>query len=103
MPCTSNDAIAQCLERKTAFAIGQRSGGLSIYESHELDPKTIEDVNKLGGVWHDIPRFVDTRKADITQKFYFGLTTIRVHVTFENPNGKDVVKSLEIDHDYHGN
>ncbi len=76
---------------------------LSIYESDELDPKTIEDVNLLGKVLHDVPDFVDTRTAYSKEEFYFGLTTIRVDVTFENPNGKDVVKSLVVDHDYHGN
>ncbi len=76
---------------------------MSIYGSDELDPKTIDPDKKLGEVWHDIPDFVDTRAAYSKKEFYFGLTTIRVDVTFENPNGKDVVKRLEVVHDYHDN
>ncbi len=76
---------------------------MAIYESDGVDAKTIKDVNKLGEVWHDVPDFVDTRTAFATQNFYFGLTTIRVDTRFDNPNGKDVVKRLVVEHDYHGN
>ncbi len=76
---------------------------INIYESDDLDPKTIEDMNELGGVWHDIPDFVDTQTGFLTKRFFFGSTTIRVDVIFENPNGKDVKKTLVVDHDFRGN
>ncbi len=72
---------------------------MRLYESDELDPKTIEDVKELGGVYvsQDIPNFVDTRKARANFKFYFGLTTIRVDGIFENPNGKDMVTRMFVE------
>ncbi len=75
----------------------------NIYESDMKNPKTIDDAKLLGKIEYQIPDFVDLRKGYINEKYFFGLTTIRVELTFENPNGQDVVKILTVDHDYHGN
>ncbi len=95
----------QCVVSECTFHAEQRRLSTGIFESDELDPKTIhsQQVTKVGNVSYDVPDFVDTWTAHVIKKFYFGLTTIRVETTFENPNGKDVVKTLVIDHDYHGN
>ncbi len=73
---------------------------MRIYESDELDPQTIDDVYKLGEVSHPIPDFVDTMSTKLTKRYYFGLTTFRVEMTFVNPNGKDVVKAFVVDQLY---
>ncbi len=94
---------AQCLEHSYTFAPGMARVAIEMYETDQMDPKTVEDAKKLGAVLYDIPEFVDIKKAQVKQKYYFGLTAIRVEMVFENPNGKDVVETLVIDHDYHGN
>ncbi len=77
---------------------------MNCYESDMMDPKTTDDANELGKEVYDIPDFVDTRKnTRLYQRFYFGLTIIRVEMVFENPNGKDVNHTLVVDHKYYGN
>ncbi len=73
-----------------------------IYESDLLDPKTLDEVTELGIVGHAMPDFVDHMKANVTEKYYFGLSTIRVVLSVENPNGETLTKSLVVDHDFHG-
>ncbi len=69
-----------------------------------MDPKTEDNAKLLGQEWCDVPDFVDTSEtARLYQRFYFGLTIIRVEMVFENPNGKDVKHTLVVDHNYRGN
>ncbi len=96
----------QCIEVKYGFQGGDRDTnvGMNCYESDMMDPKINDEATLLGKERYDVPDSVDTSKtASYIQRFYFGLTIIRMEMVFENANGEDLIHTLDVDHNYHRN
>ncbi|ETO35406.1 hypothetical protein RFI_01659 [Reticulomyxa filosa] len=72
----------------------------TIYSSDEKNPLVVSGLKPLATLYIRLPRELQSNKLKVSNRFYFGNTTLRVTTLITTTDGKCIEKEVYLDYDY---
>ncbi|ETO12368.1 hypothetical protein RFI_25009, partial [Reticulomyxa filosa] len=72
----------------------------TIYSSDEKNPLVVSGLKPLATLHVRLPRELQSNKFKVSNRFYFGNTTLRVTTLITTADGKCIEKEVSLDYDY---